>query len=130
MKSKSEESGTGMDTGNYTRSDRTATLPLRYSIPPGFPPNQEIKWNASHIESTPISVPIPKSVSSSGSMESVPNMESLYESLEEKTDPDTDSKANVKFLKSGKLADTIQKCRAQSEKRVEDAEKGIGGDMK
>ena len=43
VKSKSEESGTSMDTGNYTRSDRTTTLPLRYSIPPGFAPNQEIK---------------------------------------------------------------------------------------
>ena len=129
VEAKSEENGTRFDTGNYTRTERTATIPPRYTIPPSFSPNQEVKWSVSHVDSTPISVPIPKSVSSSGSMESVPTMESLYESLEEKTDPDTGSKANVKFLKSGKLADTIQKCRVQSEKRVEDAEKGSGGDV-
>ena len=57
-------------------------------------------------------------------------MESLYESLDEKTDPDTGSKTNVKFLKSGKLADTIEKFKAQAEKRMEEAEKGMGGDKK
>ena len=129
VEAKSEESGTRFDTGNYTRTDRTATIPPRYSIPPSLSPSQDIKWSVSHIDSTPISVPIPKTVSASGSVESVPTMESLYESLEEKTDTDTGSKANVKFLKSGNLADKIEKCRVQSEKRAEVAEKGIGGDV-
>ena len=133
VEAKSEENGTRFDTGNYTRTERTATIPPRYSIPPSFSPNQEVKWSVSHVDSTPISVPIPKSVSSSGSssgsVESVPTMESLYESLEEKTDLDTGSKANVKFVKSGNLADTIEKCRVQSEKRAQNAEKVNGGDV-
>ena len=57
-------------------------------------------------------------------------MESVYESLDEKTVPDTGSKMNVKFSKSGRLADTIQKCKAQAEKRIEDTEKGMEEDRK
>ena len=60
-------------------------------------------------------------------------MESVYASLsnlEERTVPDHGSQKNVKFVKSGRLADAIQKCQAQAEKRIEDAEMGMEEDGK
>ena len=124
---KGEESGTSRGTSKYTQTDQTNTPSPRYSLPPALTSTHEMKWDSSNIDSTPITIPPPKSISSAESTESVAHMESVYASLsnlEEKTVPDNGFQKNVKFVKSGRLADAIQKCQTQAEKRIVDVEMG------
>ena len=115
-----EESGTSRGTSKYTQTDQTNTPSPRYSLPPALTSTHDMKWDSSNIDSSPV-IALPNSISSAESSESVANMESVYASLsnlEERTVQDHSSQKNVKFVKSGRLAEAIKKCQTQAEKRV------------
>ena len=115
-----EESGTSRGTSKYTQTDHTPTPSPRYSLPPALTSTHDMKWDSSNIDSSPV-IALPNSISSAESSESVANMESVYaclSNLEERTVQDHSSQKNVKFVKSGRLAEAIKKCQTQAEKRV------------